>query len=850
VVVQNAFKGRPIFTSDLRIFWPCRACIVLAFAITSAAQTSPPVHPSEARSLNIVVLDENNVAVPEARVRLVGPSRSVQCETDLTGHCKFASLAGSPWQLRVDKEGFYAVELPSIQTSGALDVELHHQEEIKENVNVVESVPAIDPAQVSSQEGLSGIDILDIPYPNTRDYRYALEYIPGVVLDQSAQPHVAGAETYETLVLMDGFNVTQPANGLLLVRPSTDSLRKVTVETSRVSAEYGKGPAGALSIETGIGDDHYRFAATNFLPSFQHKTGWSFDKVDPRFTVSGPIVKGKLWFFDGLDGEYDHVIIPQLAPNENKTYSDIVWRGGNIAKVQANVTTQDIITGSFLLDWLHDDHQGFSALAPPSTRPRISENVSIVSVKEQHTFSRDTLLELGFAFDRYGSRLSPSGSEPYVLTPSGAVGNYYLSANNTSQRSQALANFYIPGEWHGRHALIFGTDLERLSYEQLYDRSPVSSIRQNGVLAGNANCLGPPPVPPNPSPCALYSVYLGAAPSTTYNAEASTYIQDRWSPMSRLLIEPGVRFDWDEIVRRPLFSPRLAGTYVLDNSGNTKISAGIGVVYQSTLLSLIAAPLQGSRHDYFFDPATGDLTRSVLTTFSVDRSTLLAPRYLNWSVALERKLPGQIFLKTEFLRRSGKDGFVYNTLGGLGSTDFFLQNTRHDRYYSFKVDLRRTFRERYTVNASYTRARSTSDQVLDYSLDSLLSSPQVSGPYGWDSPNRFISWGLVPLVKGFDLAYSMEARSGFPFPIVSQQQQLVLPPGVYRFPMYFTLNPHIEKRFHALGFYWALRGGFDNVTNRQNAYTVDNIAGTSQYLRFSSFDRRAFTARIRFLGRK
>jgi hypothetical protein len=93
-------------------------------------------------------------------------------------------------------------------------------------------------------------------------------------------------------------------------------------------------------------------------------------------------------------------------------------------------------------------------------------------------------------------------------------------------------------------------------------------------------------------------------------------------------------------------------------------------------------------------------------------------------------------------------------------------------------------------------------------------------------------------------------RSGFPFAIVNQQQQLVAPPGAYRFPTYITVNPHIEKRFHAMGFYWALRGGFDNITNRQNPYTVNNILGSPQYLQFSNFDRRAFTARIRFLGRK
>jgi hypothetical protein len=838
--------ARLIFNFVLRIVVPCRVCVLLALAISSPAQTSLSPHASDANSLTILAHDENGVAVPAARVRLQSPSSSIQCETDLTGHCKLAVPAEGPWKLRVDKEGFYAVDVATVQNSGAVEIELHHLEEVRENVNVVESSPAIDPAQVSSQERISGIDILDIPYPNTRDYRYALNYIPGVVLDQSGQPHFAGSETYETLVLLDGFNVTQPANGELLVRPSTDALREVTVETSRVSAEYGKGPAGVLSLETGIGDDHYRYAVTNFFPSFQHKKGWGFDKVDPRFTVSGPIVKGKLWFFDGLDGEYDNVVNPQLPSGAD---NDRIWRGGNLAKVQANVTAHDIITGSFLLDWLHDDHQGFSTLAPPTTRPAVSENVYVASVKEQHTFSGDTLLELGFAFDHYGSRVSPAGPQPYLLTPEGAEGNYYLRSNTAAQRSQVLANFYVPRQWHGRHDLIFGTDLERVSYDQFIRRSPVSTVQEGQTLAPNSNCLGPPGAPSGPSPCGLYSVYFGAAPSTTYNSETSAYIQDRWAPMSRLLIEPGVRFDWDQIVRRPLFSPRLAGTYVLDNSGNTKISAGIGVIYQSTLLSLIAAPLQGSRHDYFFD-STGNLTRSVATTFSVDRNTLLAPRFINWSLALERKLPWQVFLKTEFLRREGKDGFVYNTPGGLGGTDFFLQNTRRDRYYSFKVDVRRTFHDRYSITASYTHSRSTSNQVLDYSLDNLVSSPQVLGPYGWDAPNRFISWGLLPLLKGFDFAYSLEARTGFPFAIINQQQQLVLPPGTDRFPKYFTLNPHIEKRFHALGFYWALRGGFDNVTNSQNPYTVNNIVGSPQYLRFSSFDRRAFTGRIRFLGRK
>ncbi len=154
------------------------------------------------------------------------------------------------------------------------------------------------------------------------------------------------------------------------------------------------------------------------------------------------------------------------------------------------------------------------------------------------------------------------------------------------------------------------------------------------------------------------------------------------------------------------------------------------------------------------------------------------------------------------------------------------------------------------LTGSYTRSSSRSNQVLDYSLDNLVLNPQVPGPFAWDVPNRFISWGWFPLIRGFDAGYSFDARTGFPFAAVNDQQQIVRPPGSYRYPSYIALNLHLEKRFHALGFYWALRGGFDNITNHQNPFTVNNDIASPQFLTFSNFDRRAFTARIRFLGRK
>jgi len=207
------------------------------------------------------VTDENGVAVPGARVFLESPPMpAVRCQTDFTGRCKFAALAAGTYQLRVEKEGFYVLVEQGVQMSAGstIEVALSHQQEVREVVDVRESPPAIDPAQISAQETISGLDVLNIVYPATNDYRNALNFIPGVVQDQSGQPHVAGAETYQTVTLLDGFNVTQPANGQLLVRVSTDAFRSIQVEPSREPAEAGKGSGGLLSLNTGIGDYPFR----------------------------------------------------------------------------------------------------------------------------------------------------------------------------------------------------------------------------------------------------------------------------------------------------------------------------------------------------------------------------------------------------------------------------------------------------------------------------------------------------------------------------------------------------------------------------------------------------------------
>jgi hypothetical protein len=841
------------------------ALTALCVGPSLAQTTSPPSpqHPATAQKLTIYVTDENLVAVGSARVQLQPPppALALRCGTDFAGHCEFANLPSGTYELRVEKAGFYAVVQSSVQVgmTANVDVTLTNQQEAREVVNVVESAPAIDPAQISTKEELTGTEIVDIPYPATHDYRNALIFIPGVTPDAFGQPHVAGAETYQTLVLLDGFNVTQPTNGQLAVRTSVDSFRSIDVTPAREPAEFGKGSGGVLGLNTRMGGDHFRMTSTDFLPGIQTIKGISIGQWTPIYTISGPIRKGKMWFIDALDGEYDNNIIKQLPSGSDNSHT---WRLDNLAKLQSNLTTRNIVTVSFLSNYYHNQYAGLSVLQPQPTTPTDAETAYIGSLKDQYYFRGGALLETGFGVGQYSVALTPQGNGSFLqLAPSSAnsqlfAGNYYLHENTLARRVQGLANLYLPPQqWHGRHDIKAGVDLDRLNYNAEFLRQPISFLQPNApVLPCPTDSNGIPTVS---TACARYSVFSGGAYSTLYNAEASAYAQDRWLVTNRLLIEPGLRLDWDEIVRTPLLSPRLAGTYTLDDEANTKLSAGVGIIYDATALGLIHQPFEGQRTDYFYD-ANGNPSAPVPTTFALNRNTLYAPRYLNWSLGLEKKLPYAVFLKLEFLEKRGMHGFAYNTLNGAMNGNFLLGNGRDDRYDAFTVSARHRFRQHYEIFGAYTRSRAHTNQVFDFSLDIPLLSPQLPGPYPWDTPNRFVGWGILPffnlpLIHKLDMVYSAEARTGLPFLATTDQGQIApgTTPETYRLPTYYTVNLQFEKRFHLFGRYWAIRGGFNNVTNHGNAQLANAILdSTHPSPTFIDGNGRAFTGRLRYLGRQ
>ncbi len=787
----------------------------------------------------VTVVDENRVGVPSARVTLTqaGAGAVAKAETDYAGRCEFANLAASVYQVRVEKEGFYSVHKDGVQLGETrnLEITLPHQQEYHEALTVKYSPPAIDPAQVTLTDGLDSREIIHLPYATTRDIRNAFPLVPGVLPDRTGQVHLNGSASRQILNRLDEFDISQPVTGLLDLRVSADAVRSIDVQGSRTSAEFGKGSGGVLNLQTGMGDDHYRFSATDFIPSLQNRKGIHIEALTPRATISGPLRRGKAWFYDAADGEYDLTIFKELPEGADQAPR---WRWSNLAKAQVNLTSGNLLTTSFLVNQFRSSHSGLSPVSPLETTVDLRQSAYLATVKDQAYLARGMLLEAGFAFSHYTTEFRPRGDLPYVIRPEGTSGNFFETSDGSARRWQAIANLYLPVvQWHGRHEFKIGTDFDRITSDQSVQRGEIFIFRENGTLDRQASFSSNPRFGKN-------------------NFEVSGFVQDRWSVIDRWLLESGLRLDWDEILERPLVSPRLASTYLLTADGNTKLSLGIGLVYDETNLVFLRRRLAGQRMDLFFaaDGIT-PLGSPVVTRFLVNEPELTEPRSLNWSMGLERKLPAAVYLKVEYLQKRGMDGFDFQNEGagpapGLPSGLFVLRNDRRDHYDAVTLTVRHTFKESYQLFGSYTRSAARSNAALDSNLEFPLFSPQASGRLDWDAPNRLLSWGWLPLVKKFDLAYTLDWRTGYPFNVLNQDQELVGRPNSLRFPDFFSLNLHVERRFRLFGFQWALRGGFNNITGRANPTVVNNNVDSPFFLTFSGESGRSFTGRIRFLGRK
>ena len=795
------------------------------------------------------VVDENAAPVPAARLDFSSPltSRPLPAAfTDEFGRFDVVLPRPGAYAIQAGKDGFFLLKDVQANFTGGvnrLTVTLNHLRELVETIDVVYSPPAIDPVETSERRQLTNMQILEVPFPASQDFRNALTMMPGVIKDRQGRLHFSGGSSAQTGYTLDGFNLADVYNGELEARISIDAIRSLDLESGRLSVEKGRGSAGALDIATGMGDDRLRFGATNFFPGISAERGLLISKWTPRITVSGPVSRGKAWFHNGFDAFYDVDTVRELPKGQDRSRN---LTAGNLSRIQWNLTPANTLTASLLLNFSDTDHRGLSFLNPIEATLYQRRRLGMATVKDLLYLPNQVLLEFGFAFTRGRSSDSPQGENTYIISPYGFRGNHYNRYQRRTGREQWTLAGIAPLTARGVHELRAGIDLQRSGFEQDSARHDFRILREDGTLA-------------------RWVWFQGNRRMEMSNLEASVYARDRWQIREGFVLSAGVRADWNQIVRQTLLSPRISASSSPAWLRGVKATIGFGIYNDVLNLELLTRRQDQRPFAAYYSRSGLLLQPPVETALLSDERSLRVPRFRVYSLSLERMLPGGIHLASAYSRRRGYDGLAfYGPSDGPPEalTAYTLANRRRDLYDAWETTLRNTFAGRFEWLVSYTYSLARSSAVVDISPENPLFGPQAAGPLNWDAPHRLLAWGWTPLPQSFGpgwmrralretgLAYLMEARSGFPFSVYNEEGSRVGSPNERRLPAHFSINLHAEKKLRLWGYLWALRAGYNNLTNHGNPNVVNNNVDSPFFLTYGGGERRATNVRLRFLGRK
>ena len=231
------------------------------------------------------IFDENGLAVASAKIELrAAPSAPAFAATsDVAGGFSLQIETPGEYLVHAERPGFFVFDGRSDLQEGSnqLHLTLNHLRDFFQSVDVAYSPPLIDPDQPAEQKQLNSVEILEAPYPNSQDLRYALPLLQGVLQDVNGRVHVNGGATGQTNYTLDGFNISDPVSGEFNARLNIEAVRSVDLDSSRYSADKDHGSAGSIDLKTGMGDDIWRFGATNFVPGSQFRRRPAHRQVDP-----------------------------------------------------------------------------------------------------------------------------------------------------------------------------------------------------------------------------------------------------------------------------------------------------------------------------------------------------------------------------------------------------------------------------------------------------------------------------------------------------------------------------------------------------------------------------------------
>ncbi len=725
-------RATPMYSPHNPILRLALTLLVAMFSLLSLGTEAQST--GETGSLRGRVLDASGAAIPSASVVLKSPDVAgvFTATSDADGNYRLLDLPpGAAYALTTEATGFARDQRAGLAVRSGLNLTIDVTLTIgslSETVTAeVGEIPLIETVSTVQAINISGEAVRSLPLTGRREWSDVLQLTPGIV---SASSDAYGGQTYflrgseneNHSTSIDGVDVGSfgqnwPSNYISL---STEGLGDVQIKTGVADASAPSAMGMVITVATLSGSNTFHGAAAfaytikswnaNNTPGGTSPTS---DAKQPDFSIGGPIIRDRAWFFgsaryinrnDGISRTstqlgYLKALSPGFSSFDNQSRG-WVWIANSTVNlnpvhklhfiVQRDSRTQG---GNF---------QNYAGAYAPNQYGGGAYGLRLSSAWTTNLTSNFLV-----AYNNKGANTDPAlfgnvGNGPSISVFSTVnasagqlLGNGQLAVLNNLP-SQTLSpsskytisgdlTYFLPGVHVGNHELQAG-----------YYLQPRSRQRNTTIYAGNGFALEEDVLkdPKNlgggyiPFHRQVVSVprqvtsYIG---SNLY----ALYAQDVWRATPRLTITGGLRADYVS-AQDLLFGvstqsswnldPRIGAAYVLTRDQRNVLRARWGRAHdipnagylgtagtsRAGITDSYALKLDGNFNAVFTTPASTSVSRN--RKIDPDRHQGYVDE---WTVGYQTQLPESTTLDASFINRQYKDRPALVDVNGIYEGNVF-----------------------------------------------------------------------------------------------------------------------------------------------------------------------------------
>ncbi len=288
---------------------------------------APAIFAQVTGGLSGTVKDQNDALIRGANVSVKNTATNLtrNAVTNDEGRWTITVLPVGVYSVSYDKEGFKKAVKASVDVEASVtrSVEVTLDVGVSDViVNVTSDQPIIQAESATVSRQITGEQLTKTP-TSTRSFTGLLGSEAGVSSELSpvgvngngnVSPSVNGTRTTSTSLFFNGVDATNITSneGSLNdnISPAPETLQEVKLQTSLYDASTGRSGGGNFQLVTKSGGNQFKGSAYYYLQNKKFNSNEFFlkesgnekpraDRTETGFTLGGPIVKDKVFFFGG-----------------------------------------------------------------------------------------------------------------------------------------------------------------------------------------------------------------------------------------------------------------------------------------------------------------------------------------------------------------------------------------------------------------------------------------------------------------------------------------------------------------------------------------------------------------------